>query len=59
MPYEFECSDVIPGCTWKVTGDTREDTVDQVERHAREAHHMMELPDDLTKSVLASIQPTH
>jgi len=59
MPYEFECSDVIPGCHWKVTRDTREDTVEEIERHAKEAHGMAELPDDLTKTVLASIQPTN
>lgn len=59
MPYEFECSDVIPGCNWKVTRDTREDTVEEIERHAEEAHGMAELPDDLTKTVLASIQSTN
>ena len=42
-----------------MTRDTQEDTVEEIERHANEAHGMAELPDDLTKTVLASIQPTN
>lgn len=59
MPYEYECSDVIPGCTWRVRADTQEDTVDEIERHAREAHSIIEIPDELTDKVLVSIHPTN
>ena len=56
---EFECSDVIPGCHRKVTRDAREDTVEEIERDAEEAPGMADLPDDLTKTVLALIQTTN
>lgn len=59
MPYAFECSAVIPGCDWRVVRDTQEDTVDEIDRHAREAHRLAEVPDELTNKVLASIQPTN
>lgn len=59
MAYEFECSDVIPGCSWSVTRDTKEDTVDEIERHAEQAHNLAELPDELADRVLVSIQPTN
>ena len=59
MPYEFECSHVFADCDDNVTGETKEDTVEEVERHAREAHGMAELPPELTRRVLASIQPTN
>lgn len=59
MAYEFECSHVVPGCEDIVTGETKEDTVEAVARHAREAHGMAELPEELTGEVLVSIQPTN
>lgn len=59
MAYQFECADVFPDCEHKMSGETREDTVEEVARHARKAHGMAELPDDLTKRVLLSIQPTN
>lgn len=58
MPYEFECAAVFPGCTVKVVADTPEDTVDELERHAQEAHTMDELPDDITRRALASLAAT-
>lgn len=46
-------------CHWKVTRDTQEDTVEEIERHAEAAPGMADLPDDLTKTVLAPIQTTN
>jgi len=59
MPYDFECSAFIPGCVWRVSRDTREDTVDEMERHARDARGLAELPDELTNRLRASTQPTN
>lgn len=58
MPYEFQCSDVIPGCEWKYTGETQEDTVEEIERHAANAHGMAELPKDVRDDALAAINLT-
>lgn len=58
MAYEFECAAVFPGCTVKVIADTPEDTVDELARHAREAHTMAELPEDVTERALASLAAT-
>lgn len=59
MPYAFECSAVIPDCDWRVVRDTQEETVDEIDRHAREAHDMAELPEEVTNKVLASIHPAN
>lgn len=57
MAYEFDCTNVVPGCEGTVTGDTKDEVVQEAAKHAREAHGMTELPDELVERVLASIQP--
>lgn len=59
MPYELQCSDVIPGCEWRATGETEEDTIEEYERHAREAHSLLAMPDDIAKKAAVSIQSTN
>lgn len=58
MPYEFQCSDVIPGCEWRVTGETHEDTVEEIERHAANAHNLAQLPEDVRDEALGAINLT-
>jgi predicted small metal-binding protein len=58
MAYEFDCTNVVPGCDGTVTDETKDEVLQEAARHAKEAHGMTELPDDLAQSLLASIRPT-
>ena len=57
MAYEFDCTNVVPGCEGTVTGETRDQVLEEAAKHAKEAHGMTELPDELARRVLASIHP--
>lgn len=52
----FTCGAVVPGCTASFAGETEEDILVQVARHAREDHGMAEVPEDVAAQVLAAIR---
>jgi len=58
MGYEFECTNVVPGCEGKVRAETKDDVVQKAAQHAAEAHGMPELPDEVVEKVKASIVAT-
>ena len=58
MGYEFECTNVVPGCEGKVSGDTKEDVVQKAAEHAADAHGTPQLPDEVVEKVKASIVET-
>jgi predicted small metal-binding protein len=39
--YQYDCSHLIPGCTTKETGDTREEVHKKAVRHHRK-HHLLD-----------------
>lgn len=55
MGYEFECTNVVPGCEGKVSGETRHDVLQAAASHAAETHGMTELPDEVVEAVNAAI----
>jgi predicted small metal-binding protein len=52
----FTCGSVVPGCTAAFAGETEEDILEQVARHAREEHGLTEIPEELVEQVLAKLR---
>ncbi len=57
MAYEFECTNIIPGCEGAVRGETEEEVLERAASHAAGAHGMDELSEDVVEKVKASIVP--
>ena len=55
MAYEFECTNVVPGCEGKVEGATVEEVLQHVAQHAGDAHGLTELDEATVEKVKASI----
>lgn len=51
----FRCGDVVPGCGATFHGASTEDILDQVARHARADHGLIDLPDALVEAVRGRI----
>ncbi len=52
----FACKDVGVNCSWTATGKDNEELLKKVEEHAREAHNMTQIPEDLRQKVLSNIR---
>ena len=52
----FACGAVVPGCAATFAGDTEDDVLEQVTRHAREDHGLPDLPEQLLEQVLANLR---
>jgi predicted small metal-binding protein len=53
---EFACGDVVPGCSATFQGQTDEDILRQIGPHAKDAHGMADIPDDLRTQVQSLIR---
>ena len=58
MAYEFECTNVFPGCEGKVSGETKDEVLAAAAAHAADTHGVNELPDDVHAVVQAAIVST-
>jgi predicted small metal-binding protein len=52
---QFKCGELVPGCEWHIEGETEREILEGVAVHAREAHGMDEVPDEVADTVRASI----
>jgi len=50
---QFACGAVVPGCTATFEADDQDQILAQVADHAREAHGMDEVPDEVVEQVKA------
>ena len=55
---QFCCGDVVKGCQAVFVGDTEEEILEQVARHARQDHDLAEVPPELERQVRSLIQPS-
>ena len=55
MAYEFECTNVIPGCEGKVEGETVDDVLLGAAAHAKDVHAIDQLDDATVEAVKAAI----
>ena len=51
----FACGDVVPGCDAVWTCSTEAELFAQISEHARHAHGLMEIPDELVDQVRSKI----
>ena len=52
---EFRCGELVPGCEWRIEGESEKDILEEVAVHARVAHGMDEVPPEVADTVRASI----
>ena len=52
--FEFVCDHVVPGCTHRETGDTKERAMEKAREHLNE-HHGMEYLDSNTTHLLETL----
>lgn len=58
MAYQFECTNVVPGCEGVVRGETEEEVLEKAASHAAGTHGMDQLPGEVVEKVKASITRT-
>ena len=54
---QFACGDIVPGCTEQYRLADEDAILAAVARHAREAHGLDAIPDELIAQVRAHIRP--
>ena len=52
---EFECTNVVPGCEGKVSGETAEEVLGKAAEHAKDVHGLAPLDEATVDKVKASI----
>jgi predicted small metal-binding protein len=57
MTLELRCGDVVPGCDGVVTGEDRDEVMDQATAHAADAHGLTELDAATREALAGAIHP--
>ena len=52
---KFRCGELVPGCDWRIEGESENEILEEVAVHAREAHGMDEVPPEVADTVRATI----
>jgi predicted small metal-binding protein len=52
---QFACGNVVTGCDGVVRGETEDDVLAAAAAHAKEAHGMDTVPDDVVAAIRAGI----
>jgi predicted small metal-binding protein len=52
---EFRCGELVPGCEWRIEGESENQILEEVALHAREAHGMDEVPPEVVDTVRTAI----
>ena len=55
MSYEFECTNVVPGCEGKIEGETVEEVLQGAAQHANDVHGLTDLDEATVDKVKAAI----
>ncbi|MEZ4585004.1 MAG: DUF1059 domain-containing protein [Gemmatimonadales bacterium] len=56
MAKQLACGDVVPGCTYVAKAESEADLMQQVAKHASEAHGVKEITPDLLAKVKAAVK---
>lgn len=56
MPKSFTCADAGVNCNWKGQGETEQELMQKIGAHARTAHNLAEIPQDLARKVKGAIK---
>jgi predicted small metal-binding protein len=58
MAKELRCRDVGMECDFEARGNTEEEVLQQAAAHARNTHHITDMPPELAAKVRAAIRTT-
>lgn len=56
MRYRLECGEIVPGCEGEVSADSPDEVLRQAAGHAREAHGIEEVSEELRDRLAAAIR---
>ena len=55
MAKKFACGDVVDGCGWSTTAQNEEELFAQISKHAKDAHGMSDIPNEVIQKVKSKI----
>jgi predicted small metal-binding protein len=58
MPYKFKCADIGMNCGFSVKGSSPGELMPKIAEHAKTAHKIDEINEDLKKKVQEAIKKT-
>ncbi|MBI5147216.1 MAG: DUF1059 domain-containing protein [Thaumarchaeota archaeon] len=56
MAKKFACGDVVDGCAWSVTSKDEKELFQKISEHAKNAHKMSTIPDEVIQKVKSKIK---
>ena len=56
MAKKFACGDVVNGCAWSTTAKDEKELFQKISEHAKKAHKMSKIPDEIIKKVKSKIK---
>ena len=57
MKFKLFCGDAMPGCSARFEEDSREQILERVAAHAREAHGVTDVTPEMLEAIGANIVP--
>ena len=55
MAKKFACGDVVNDCAWSTTAKDENELFEKILEHAKNAHNMSEIPDEIIQKVKSKI----
>jgi predicted small metal-binding protein len=56
MAKVLRCNDLMPGCPFEARGDSEESVLAQAAEHAKTAHNMADIPEEMISKVRGAIR---
>ncbi len=56
MTKKFSCGDVVDGCAWAVTAKDETELFQKISEHAKDAHKMTAIPEEVIQKVKSKIK---
>jgi predicted small metal-binding protein len=53
--YTFHCGDVMKGCSWQASADSKQELVEKVEEHGKRDHHITNIDPETRDRVEGAI----
>ena len=53
--YSFNCGEVIKGCSWQATANSKEELMQKVEQHGKRDHHITNIDPETQQKVEGAI----
>lgn len=56
MAKVLRCNDLMPGCPFEARGDSEESVLAQAAEHAKTAHNLTDIPEEMISKVRSAIR---